>query len=182
MWLSRRTGALWIVILATMFASASCGGAAGGPGPGGAGQGLVLISFIQDGTDNVALNTRIELRFSEAVDAATVNNGSIQIREGNAFGLTVDGEFIVVGATVFFEPVLPKLCDYSDAGLQPGTQYRVPVVGHPEEFAVRNTAGQKLNQTTTHEFTTRVDTDPNLFTDLVPSFSPFVISVTPTDG
>ena len=180
--LCNRPWALGLVVVATLFAGTSCGGAAGGPGPGGAGQGLVLISFIQGGIDNVALNTRLEMRFSEPVNVGSIHTASIQIRQGSAFGITVAGQFIIAGDTVFFEPVLPKLCDYSDAGLQPDTQYRVQLVGHPEEFAIENTAGQKLNQTSTHEFTTRVDTDPNLFTDLVPAFAPSVVSSTPVNG
>ena len=47
--LCSRSWALGLVVVATLFAGTSCGGAAGGPGPGGARQGLVLISFIQGG-------------------------------------------------------------------------------------------------------------------------------------
>ena len=36
----------------------------------------------------------IHLRFSEPVDPNTVTTGSIQIREGPQYGLTVAGEFI----------------------------------------------------------------------------------------
>ena len=115
--------------------------ACGGTGPGGAegaGRGLVMLSFMQDGVANAVLNTRLEFRFSEAVDPATVTQASIQIREGDAFGETVPGRFVVQGATVFFEPRLASLCDESDSGLKSDTQYRVQCIGNPEEFAVRN--------------------------------------------
>jgi hypothetical protein len=83
---------------------------------------------------------------------------------------------------VFFEPSLPGLCDLSDAGFKPDTPYRVQVIGNPEEFAVRNLSGQPLNSTTTHEFRTRPDQDPNLFTNQDPSQGPGVTPIAPLDG
>ena len=154
----------------------------GGTSADGAGRGLVLVSFDQDSLDNVSLNTKLVFRFSEAVDPATVSEASIQIREGPAFGLTVFGEFKVDGAIVSFEPVLPGLCDLSDAGFKADTQYRAQLVGFPEQFAIRNMNGQPLNTTRTREFRTRLDTDPALFTDQIPGTGPTVVASVPTDG
>lgn len=163
---------------------ASCGGGPGGPGPDGAGQGLVLVSFLQEGVDNVALNTILEWTFSEAVSADSVNTSSIQVRSGPQFGQEPKGTFRVEGSSVFFEPRLAGQCDLSDGGLEGGTQYRVQLVGHPEEFAIKNTAGQPLGTTSTAEFTTLDDNDPERFIDQIPGFGPSVIlaDATPSNG
>lgn len=183
-----RVAAPWRRALFTLAATGlllgatSCGGGSGGQGPSGDGQGLVLLSFLQSSTDNVALNTELQWRFSEAVDASSITPASIQIREGGAFGRSVPGTYSVSGNVVTFEPRLASLCDLSDGGFQADTSYRVQVIGWPEEFALRNTAGQRLNETTTWSFSTRADSDPAKFIDQVPAVSPFVVSMSPTDG
>ncbi len=178
-----RTGCTSIVAVSILF-FASCAGGTGGQGPTGDGQGLVLISFVQASTDNVALNTILEWRFSEPVNGATITPASIQIREGGAFGLTVDGQFIINGSVVTFEPRLPSLCDLSDAAFKADTDYRVQVIGYPEQFAVRNTVGQPLDATTTWNFSTRADNDPAKFLDQIPAVAPAVVlsSVSPQPG
>lgn len=173
---------LGLAIVAMAVFSTACGGAGGGQGPSGAGQGLVLVSFIQAGIDNIPLNEVLEFRFSEPVNAATINPASIQIRQGNAFGATVKGTFEVSGSTVLFRPQLPGLCDLTDSGFDADTQYRVQVIGWPEEFAVQNTQGQKLAQTTTWEFHTRLDQDPEKFRDQIPGAAPIVLATTPSTG
>ena len=120
--LNIRRFALGAVLLALAVVTPACGGSGGGPGPDGSGQGLVLISFLQAGVDNVPLNEVLQLRFSEAVNAATITPASIQIREGNAFGATVAGTFEVHGSVVLFRPQLPSLCDLSDGGFKADTQ------------------------------------------------------------
>jgi hypothetical protein len=169
-----------IVVFAAL--APSCGGGGGGAGPDGAGQGLVLVGFLQDGIDNIQLNTALIFTFSEPVNAATVSNASIQIRQGDGFGLAVPGTYEVSGSTVIFTPQLPGNCDNSDSGFQPDTQYRVQFIGYPEEFAIKNTKGQSLDKTSTHEFHTRADTDPEKFRDQVPGQAPFVVSSTPAAG
>ena len=160
--------------------SASCGG--GGGGSEGAGRGLVLLSFSESGVDNVVLNKRLTFKFSEGVDAGTINNASIQLREGPSFGLTVAGTFTTQGSTVTFEPRLASLCDQSDSGFKPSTRYRVQLMGFPEEFAVRNMSGQALSSTQTYEFFTRADTDPAKYDDQIPGVGPAVLSSSPADG
>ena len=175
-----RRGLLAHCVCAAWFlVAASCGGGAGGAGPGGAGQGLVLTSFLQADLDNVPLNTELEFSFSEAVSAGTISPASIQIREGDAFGRTVDGAFQVSGSVVRFRPRLPGLCDRSDAGFKPHTNYRVMLVGHPEEFSIRNSHGQPLSRTSTYQFSTLPDSDPDLFLDRAPGTGPSVIDASP---
>ncbi|MDJ0522166.1 MAG: Ig-like domain-containing protein [Planctomycetota bacterium] len=172
------------VLLAAMLSltAASCGGAGGGPGPFGAGQGLVLLNFSLDSVDNVALNTVVEMEFSEPVDGDTINAAAVQIREGPAFGQDVPGEFRIVGSTVLWEPRLPSLCDNSDSALKPDTTYRVQLIGFPEEFSIRNTQGQPLDTTQTYEFQTRADTDPDKFIDQLPGTPPVVTGASPANG
>jgi hypothetical protein len=157
----------------------ACGGGSGGSE---AGRGLALLNFINASVDNTALNQRLEFVFSADVDPASVNNATIQIREGPAFGTATTGVFVVQGSSVVFEPQLAGLCDQSDSGLKPDTQYRVQVIGLPEEFSVRNTAGQALGGTQTFEFHTRLDTDPNKYDDQIPGVGPLVTNATPTEG
>ena len=169
------------IFVASVFAS--CGGGGGGSlTQGGPGQGLILLTFAQDNLDNVALNTPLVFKFSDTIDPATISPQTLQIRRGSAFGLTVAGTFFVTGATVRFEPRLPSLCDLSDSAFEPDTAYRVQMLGHPEEFSIRNTAGQPLDRTRTYSFRTRLDTDPDLFTDAVPAVGPSVLSASPANG
>ena len=169
-----------VLLTATVLLAAGSGGGAGGGGA--AGRGLVLLNFQQASIDSVQLNERLLLTFSEAVAPTSVSNASVQIREGDAFGRTVPGDFFVDGAVVCFEPRLASLCDQSDSGLKPDTQYRVQVVGFPEEFGLRNLSGQHLSTTATFEFHTRTDTDPQKYQDQDPAHGPQVLSASPAPG
>jgi hypothetical protein len=178
-----RTKALTSALLALLLVTApACGGGGGGAGPDGAGQGLVLVSFLQNGVGNLSLNQILEFRFSEAVDPSSVTVASLQVREGPSFGAAVAGELRVVGSTVYFEPELPGLCDLSDAGFKPDTQYRITLVGYPEQFSIKNTQGQPLKNTQNFELHSRPEGDPLLFVDQVAGSLPSVTSATPQSG
>ncbi len=183
-WSGGRTTAIGgLAALATVLLLSSCGGGGGGSAAsGGPGGGLILLTFQQDGLDNISLNTRLEFIFSDSVDPATVTSQTLQIRKGGAFGLSVFGTFDVVGSRVFFEPRLPSLCDLSDSAFEPATQYRVQILGHPEEFSVRSTTGEPVDRTRTYAFTTRIETDPDLFTDQLPAAGPAVTAAAPAAG
>lgn len=149
---------------------------------------MALISFLQAGITNSALNQVLEFRFSQPVDPDTLTAASLQVREGPAFGSTVAGVFETSGSTVFFKPQLPGLCDLSDTGFKPDTQYRVTLVGFPEDFTLRQddglvgqSTGDPLTGTLNFEFRTRLGDDPLLFTDQIPAASPTVIATTPSD-
>lgn len=169
-----------MVGLASILVLASCGG--GGSAGAEGGRGLVLLSFLQNDLDNVALNTTLVFRFSGNVDPSSISPQTLQIRKGPAFGLSVPGTFTVVGSVVRFEPRLPSLCDLSDSALEPNTTYRVQLLGHPEEFAITNVVDQPLDRTRTYTFRTRIDTDPQLFTDQIPGAGPAVTASSPLDG
>jgi hypothetical protein len=178
--LVRVLGVLTIFTASTL--AVSCGGGGGGPGPFGAGQGLVLIGFMQNSIDNMSISQSLEFRFSEPVNPETITSGSIQVRVGPSFGLAALGTYEVRGTSVFFNPRLPSVCGYADAGFLPGTDFQVVVVGYPEEFAIKNTKGQSLDATQTYNFTTLPETDPEFLTDQLPGVLPRIVSVTPSDG
>jgi hypothetical protein len=176
-----RRSALTLSALSLAFlglVTTACGGGSGD----GAGRGLALLTFSNNGVDNTVLNARLVFSFSESVDPATVSNATIQIREGPAFGTAISGVFVVQGSTVVFEPRLAGLCDQSDSGLKPDTQYRVQTIGFPEEFSIRNMSGQALSSTQTFNFKTRLDTDPNKYDDQIPGVGPSVLTATPAEG
>ena len=53
------------------------------------------------------------------------------------------------------------------------------IVGYPEATPVRNAVGQSLEHTSTYEFDTRPDTDPEFMEDQAPAAAPFVTVTTP---
>src|SRR5262245_36811408 len=157
-----------------------CGGG-GGSGSGDTLPGLVLVNFHQAGEDNVPLNRVLRFDFSAPLDPSTIDPDAVQIRKGNTFGLAVTGKYVIQGETIFFEPHLPGLCDLSDAGFEPDTDYKVTLVGSPEELAIRNLVGDPLQKTLVFSFHTRIDTDPDLFEDEIPGVGPTVLSHTPAN-
>jgi hypothetical protein len=174
-------GALFLTALSAGAGLAACGGS-GGSGTGETIPGVVLVDFEQSGQDNVPLNRVLKFTFSSPIDPSSVGPASIQIREGPTFGAAVFGKYIVSGNVVRFEPRLAGLCDLTDSGFQPDHDYRVTIIGSPEEFAIRNLAGAPLQGTVSASFHTRLDTDPELFEDQVPATSPTVIATTPVNG
>jgi len=173
----RLAGFVTLTLLASL--AAACGG---GPGGEEAGRGLSLLNFSLDGVDSAVLNEVLVFNFSGPVDPATISPASIQIREGPAFGASVEGVYVVTGSTVRFEPRLPTLCDLSDGAFKPDTAYRVQAIGFPEQFALRNMAGQSLDLTVTYEFRTRLESDSSKYADQIPGVGPTVLSTTPEDG
>lgn len=169
------------LLLVLALTCLGCGGGSGGAGPDGAGQGLILVRFDQASIDNVYLNQVLRFTFSEALDPDSVTAASVQIRSGPKFGLSVAGALKTAGSVVTFEPNLPGRCDFSDAGFQPDTEYRVSLIGAPEAFSIRNSVGQNLDATTTYQFHTRTEQDDDLFRDTVPGVAPTARSVTPSD-
>ena len=171
-----------LIALTIAVVTASCGGTSGGPGPTGAGQGLNLVTFEQEATDNLALNRVLRWVFSESLDAGSVDGSSIQIRSGPQFGEEAPGTFRIDDNVVTWEPHLSGLCDLAGNGLQPDTTYRVQLIGSPSAGALRNTRTQPLTETLSFEFRTRSEADPQRFRDQVPAFPPRVVATTPANG
>ena len=167
--------------LCALLAACGGGGTAGGPDAGGSS--LQLVSFLQDGLDNVALNTRLEFHFSAALDAGSVTDATVQIRGGNALGHAAHGTFEIDGATLRFVPDLAGLCDLSDGGLRPDTSYTVTLAGSPVDPPLRDVGGRALSETITLDFHTLDEADPALFEEPTPGAGPLeVTQATPANG
>lgn len=177
----RRGGATLSVVLAFSLLVSACGGS-GGAGTGETLTGVVLVDFEQSAIDNLALNQVLTFVFSSPVDPNSISPGSLQIREGPNYGQSVPGQFVIDGETVRFEPRLPSLCDLSDAGLHPDTDYRAVLLGSPEEFSIRNLAGTPLQATIFEAFHTRDDTQGSLYEDPLPGIGPVVLTTSPANG
>jgi len=167
--------------LCALVAACGGGGSAGGPDTGG--PALQLVSFLQDGLDNVALNTRLEFQFSAALDADSVTDATVQIRGGSALGHAAHGTLEVDGATLRFAPDLAGLCDLSDGGLRPDTSYTVTLAGSPVDPPLRDVGGRALSETITLDFHTLDEADPALFEEPTPGAGPLeVTQATPANG
>lgn len=181
-----RSVASVVALFALAFGAPACGGGGGDTNATGR---VALISFLQAGITNAPLNQILEFRFSEPIDKDSITTATLQVREGPDFGLTVFGAYRVSGSSVFFEPVLPGVCDLSDGGFKPATTYRVTLVGFPETFCLKqddgvsgSTNGDPLSSTLNYEFSTRAGDDPLLFTDQIAAAAPKVTQCTPSNG
>lgn len=143
---------------------------------------IQLLSFAQASQDGVALNATLEFVFSREIDQATITPASIQIWRGPSYSSQVPGTFQVNGASVYFDPELPGLCTLEDSGLMPDTDYRVTLIGTPDQSSITGLNGAPLARTASFSFHTRRSTDAQLFEDAVPGSPPAVLSTIPVDG
>lgn len=141
-----------------------CGGGGGGGGAGGNFQ----VDAVNLQANSVWLvNRPITIRFSKPVDFTTVNLNSINIRQLS--GTPALGEFSLADPfTVSFQPLCPRLADFSDAGLVPGgISYELRLLGN-SAFSVRSTDGSILQTADQRVFSTPNSFDPAaLFFDAV---------------
>lgn len=154
---------------------AACGGGGGGGGSGG-GELQIFSVNLPPNSVNWQLNRAIRITFSEALDPASVNSNTINVRQPNgtpAFGTaTVDPSD---KKSVIWRPDCPLLDDLSDAGLQPNTLYQLSIIGASQNagFTVRSKEGAVLELSDTRTFTTPNSTLLNvLFVDDVVGFGP----------
>lgn len=136
-----------------------------------------LESFLQADARNLPLNAALVWLFSEPVDPASVQAGTIRVEEELGEGRVLPpatGRFEVIpGGRVVFTPTLPSRADLSDGGLRPGRSYRVTVDGFPRSSGLRSTLGRVLESRAVHRFTTAAD--PRAwFTDRSPGRGPFL--------
>lgn len=123
------------------------------------------------------INRPIDITFNQEVDFSSVNFNTLSIVDplGNvATGVfsqprTPAGDIDL--EKVRFQPNCPTQDDYSDAGLVPGTNYRVRIYGSNNSGAqtITSASGEKLDQGLQVNFTTP-DSDEalDLFIDTVP--------------
>ncbi len=93
----------------------------------------------------IAENQRVHFKFSDRVDPASVNSGSISIR--TATGVAPDGDFLVVDAEVAFVPRINTINGVSTFGFLRNETYIITLAGGPTAAqGVRSLAGDPLTQ------------------------------------
>jgi hypothetical protein len=144
---------------------------------------MTLIDTSVGQEDAVPLNSILEFEFSAHVAANSVRPDTIQVRPGPNYGRQVPGDFRVEGSRVYFYPQLPVTADLSDAGLQPDTEYRVTLPGHPTSSTVRSKGDDRLSKERVLVFRTASSAAPLLFQDnFLDAAPPRVMHVSPADG
>lgn len=143
-------------------------GCGGGGGGGGGSSGDFRVTNVNLGNNSVwFINRPITIEFNQPVDFNTVSLNSINIRK--LTGAPAVGEFSLVSPNMIsFQPLCPRLADFSDAGLAPGgVAYELRIFGH-STFSVRSTSGDILDTSEQRLFSTPNSTDPAaLFFDQV---------------
>lgn len=137
-----------------------------GGGSGGGGGGSIQVQSLNLAANSIwAINRPITIEFSSPVDFSTVNLNSINIRQIS--GTPAVGEFSLINpTTVQFQPLCPRLPDFSDSGLNVGgVEYEMRLVGN-SPYSVRSTTGAALTTSEQRLFSTPNTLDPaGLFFD-----------------
>lgn len=93
----------------------------------------------------IAENQQLRFKFSDRVDPASVNFGSISIR--TATGVAPNGEFVVNGSEVTFVPKVSSIGGVSSFGFQRNESYILTLAGGPSASqGVRSLTGDRLSQ------------------------------------
>ncbi|OIP14436.1 MAG: hypothetical protein AUK51_17070 [Comamonadaceae bacterium CG2_30_59_20] len=121
-----------------------------------------------DGATNVALNTRVGVTFSEALNPLSVTNVNFSLKEKNT-GTAVVGTTSYSGVDATFVPL---------ANLVPGTTYTATVKGGAT--GVEDLAGNALAADYSWSWTTAVATDPTA--PVLDTTAPLVVLVNPVES
>jgi hypothetical protein len=93
----------------------------------------------------IAENQQLRFKFSDRVDPASVNFGSISIR--TATGVAPNGDFVVNGSEVVFVPKVSSLGGVSSFGFQRNESYIITLAGGATATqGVRSLTGDRLSQ------------------------------------
>ncbi|MFN8823367.1 MAG: Ig-like domain-containing protein [Planctomycetota bacterium] len=93
----------------------------------------------------ISENQRLRFKFSDRVDPASVNFGSISIR--TATGVAPNGDFVVNGSEVVFVPKVSSLGGVSSFGFQRNESYIITLAGGATAAqGVRSLTGDRLSQ------------------------------------
>lgn len=147
---------------------AACGGGGGGTGQGA----FRVVSVSVPNGARWSINRPIDLRFDRAVDLATVSFNTIQVVDTGGYSATGVFEAGRNGTlddptVVRFRPRCPTREDLADAGLAPGREYTLTVVGGSAGVGLRSTAGDLLLEGRVVTFRTPPSGAPDLFQDTV---------------
>jgi len=167
-----------LAVAATAVLALGVAGCSGGSSGGGA-SALEVVGAIAEGLGllpqtGVFLNNRIIVQFNTDLDPDSVSPQTFRVLRGPNFVETAPGEIGVAGDTITFIPQLPAEADFSDAGFQPATAYRIVARGLPDLNTIRSKRGKPLLSTRIFDLTTREESP--FFIDLVAG-QPRVIAV-----
>ena len=92
----------------------------------------------------ISENQRLRFKFSDRVQAASVNSASISIR--TASGVAPDGDFLVRDSEVTFVPRVQTVNGVSSFGFLRNESYIITIAGGPSAaFGVRSLTGDRLS-------------------------------------
>ena len=102
---------------------------------------MVLVSFNLPNISGIPLNQPLIFTFSEAVDPASITPDTLRVI--GALGPFFE-QTIVDGNLVSLLPTIPNFDNFSDAGLQPATEYTVSLPVFPAPATIRTPDGRPL--------------------------------------
>lgn len=120
---------------------------------------FVVISTPAQGATGVSINAVPVIRFSEAIDPASFNNGTIALLANGSVPHGVDWLYNDLDYTFTFQPIFP---------LSYSTSYTLNVLGGVN--GIKDMAGNTLTQTFSLNFTTLAE--PDLLAPQIVSLSP----------
>src|SRR5262245_18674670 len=95
----------------------------------------VITVFPADGAFNVSVDTNVIVNFSEAMDAATVNGATVELRDSSSAPVSATVRYDAVSFTATLDPT---------ASLSPGVTYTALVRGGSANPRVKDLAGNAL--------------------------------------
>ena len=136
---------VFIVLILSVFLIPGCSGSGGGNGNSDTTAPTVSSVFPLNNAGSVALNTKIAVTFSEAMDHTTITGTTFKVANTTAGGTAVTGTVTDVDQNAVFTP---------DADLKAGTLYTVTIT-----TGARDKAGNALAGNFVWSFTTGTTED-----------------------
>ena len=142
--------------LALLGLVAACGSNDGGPNTPASSdpKELVLIRVEPaDGESSVARNVKVRLTFSTQVLPQSVHDLSLQVRTGGTFQTRPDGQFLVSGSIVEFDPTVLASGGENALGFPSGSQILVKIPlfeqeqPEPHNLFLQNIEGNPIRTT-----------------------------------
>jgi hypothetical protein len=136
---------VFIVLILSVYLITGCSGSGGGNGNSGTTAPVVSSVVPLNNAGSVAINTKIAVTFSEAMDQATINGTTFTVVNTTAGGTAVTGTVTSVGQNAVFTPA---------ADLAVSTLYTVTIT-----TGARDKAGNALASNFVWSFTTGTTED-----------------------
>ena len=136
---------VFIVLILSVFLIPGCSGSGGGNGNAGATAPVVSSVVPLNNAGSVAINTKIAVTFSEAMDQATITGTTFTVVNTTAGGTAVTGTVTGVGQNAVFTPA---------GDLAASTLYTITIT-----TGARDKAGNALASNFVWSFTTDTTED-----------------------